>query len=131
MNHIGAGGIDGGMLTRMRADVRDLLHDADQSVTAIVATPTSSDTDPASGHVVAAEVQDTVTGYLSDLAFREAAADPRVQVGDRVLSVLAADLTTTPTIATTVRVGDVRHAVVRMSSDPLGIYYDLVLRRTG
>lgn len=131
MNNVAAGSPSSVQTARMTADVRDLVRDPQISVSAVVSTSSSSGVDPASGSVVAVDTQDTVTAYLSDVDFREAAADPRVQVGDRMLTVLASDLSVVPTTSSAVRVGSVRHAVVRVQADPLGIYYDLVLRRTG
>jgi hypothetical protein len=68
---------------------------------------------------------------MSDLALREIVdSGGAYQAGDRRLLVPSADFTTAPEVGTTFRAGSDRYAVLTSELDPLGLFYELIGRRT-
>ena len=130
------GNAGGGLLssfdkTAITAQLRANLTDADGAVSVTVATPTSGPTvDDAAGTGTRNTDDDTVTALRGDVSLDEAAESAGLQVGDIRYQMMADDLSSVPTTASTVIDGSDRRQVVMVSTDPLGLMHTLTTRET-
>ena len=130
MNHTGAGLIDPVTLASVRADILSIVEDTE--LAPAVATlrtpgPAGQTLDLASGALTRVDVEDQVEcqiGEVEDREYREG-----WEQADLAFQVIASRLATAPTTETRVSIASASYEVVRVSLDPLSIFYRLLLRR--
>ena len=134
MNHTGPGLLSDVCKEAIRLKLSSVITDTDAAVTLTVSTPTGSNFDYASGVATVTTTEDSVTALLQSLSNREVEASGGVyQLGDRLLRVMASDITTLPTVDSAVVVTsddpDTTYSVVESRRDLLGQHYRIILRR--
>ena len=130
------GNAGGGLLSSFEkaaitAQLRATITDTDAAVPVTVSTPTGASTvDDAAGTMTRNTDDDSVTALRGEVTVDEAAESAGLQVGDIRYQVMAADLSSVPSTASTVIDGSSRRQVVMVSTDPLGLMYTLTARAT-
>ena len=133
MNLQGAGLLDDVALAQITQDVADMLQDSDTRTAVTIEAAGGQTVNAASGIVTTASSQIATTGWLSTLSLREVEAHPNTyQMGDVVLLVPVASVTTAPTVGNVfwVTSNSIRHNVLTVEKDALALHYVLVGRRT-
>ena len=130
MNYTGAGNIDGIARAAIGADLLGLLTADALPVAVVLRNASSTAYNPATGVATVTETTDTITGYQSPETLAQKDV-PGWEAGDRIVAVLAADVTAAPTTATRITVAGSAWRVVTVSTDALGLHHKLHLRRAG
>ena len=112
------------------AKVGGLIRDSSIGVTVTLTTPSAGSFDAASGtYTRTTTVDSALKVYMGPLSAFEVEASAAYQTGDQRVLVMADDVTIAPSVFSWVTSGSEKYSTVTVALDPLGAYYELVVRR--
>ena len=132
MNQTGPGLINTIGMMAIRKRLRSILTDTDASSAVTISTPTGIAPNYASGVITPTTTDNSVRGLLLELTNREIDTSAgKYQTGDLLLRIMVDDVSTKPTVDTSVVEGSNRYSVITVKTSVLGsMHYHLILRRS-